>query len=112
MRFPANRESVLFSVMSKQKKGVLKMCPKGHRYYKSSDCPTCPICEAERKPKDGFLSLLVAPARRALENEGIKTIKQLSRYSEAEVLALHGMGKTSIPKLKAALKLAGLTFRS
>jgi hypothetical protein len=28
----------------------LKTCNKGHRFYKSSDCPVCLICEEERKP--------------------------------------------------------------
>jgi len=49
----------------------LRTCAKGHKYYKSSDCPTCPICEKELKPATGFLSILSAPARRALENNGI-----------------------------------------
>lgn len=35
-------------------KGKLKICEKGHQYYKSSDCPICPVCEKERKPKEGF----------------------------------------------------------
>lgn len=98
--------------MTKQPKGKLKICPKGHKYYKSSDCPTCPICETQRKPEKGFLSKITAPARRALENKGIKTLKQLSHYTEVEILELHGMGKTSIPKLKSALKLEGLKFKS
>ncbi|MES2514959.1 MAG: RNA polymerase alpha subunit C-terminal domain-containing protein [Bacteroidota bacterium] len=92
-------------------KKILKICKKGHQYYKSSDCPTCPICEKERKPKDSFLSLLSAPARRALENAGITTLKQLSKHSEAELLKLHGMGPGSIPKLKTVLKDAGLSFK-
>jgi hypothetical protein len=66
-------------------KKTLRTCPKGHRYYKSSDCPTCLICEEERKPKDGFLAFVAAPARRALENNGITTLKQLSKFSEEEV---------------------------
>src|SRR5690349_18634084 len=90
---------------------TLRTCKKGHKYYKSSDCPTCPICEEERKPKDGFLSLLSAPARRALENNGIKTIQQLSKHSEADIMQFHGMGKASIPKLKAVLKASGLSFK-
>ena len=93
-------------------KGKLKICPKGHKYYKSSDCPTCPNCEAGRKPVKGFLSNIAAPARRALENRGIKTLKQLSHYTEDEILKLHGMGKTSIPKLKSALKSGGLEFKT
>ncbi len=90
---------------------TLKSCNKGHKYYKSSDCPTCPICEAEKNPKNGFLSLLSAPARRALENNGITTIEQLSKYSEKDLLKLHGLGKSSIPKLRTELEEKGLTFK-
>ena len=89
----------------------LRTCSQGHQYSKSSDCPTCPICEQERKPESGFLSLLVAPARRALEREGITTIEQLAKYSEADILELHGMGPSTMPKLRSALKAKGLTFR-
>ena len=89
-----------------------KTCSKGHTFNKSSDCPTCPICEAERKPKDHFLSLLAAPARRALENNGIKTIEKLSSFTQKEVLAFHGMGKSSIPKLQKLLNENGLSFKS
>ncbi|PPA69140.1 RNA polymerase alpha subunit C-terminal domain-containing protein [Jeotgalibacillus proteolyticus] len=89
----------------------LRTCDKGHNYHKSRDCPTCPICEAERKPEDGFLSLLAAPARRALENNGVTSLKMLSTYSEKEVLKFHGMGPASIPKLKSALKEEGLSFK-
>ena len=78
-------------------KGTLKICKKGHQYCKSSDCSICPICEQEHKPKEGFLSLLSAPARRALENNRIKTLKQLSQFSEKEILKFHGMGPGSIP---------------
>lgn len=88
----------------------LRTCENGHNYYKSSDCPTCPICEAERKPKSGFLSLLSAPARRALENADITTLEKLSEFSEKDILKLHGIGKTAIPKLQEALKAENLTF--
>ena len=93
------------------KKGSLRICKNGHRYYKSSDCPTCPICEQERKPEEGFLSLLSAPARRALEHAGIKTLDQLATQTEAEILKLHGMGPVSMPKLRKALESNGLSFR-
>ena len=89
----------------------LKVCKNGHEFYKSSDCPTCPKCEELKKPKDGFLALLVAPARRALENEGVITLEKLANFSEKEILKLHGMGKSSIPKLKDALKEKGLGFK-
>ena len=89
----------------------LRVCEKGHQYFKSSDCPTCPVCEEERKPNDGFLSLLAAPARRALENNGVTSLVQLSKLSEKEVLGFHGMGKSSIPKLEKALEEKGLSFK-
>ena len=89
----------------------LKICPLGHSYFKSSDCPKCPKCESEKQPASAFLQTLAAPARRALENAGISNLKKLARYSEDEVLALHGFGKSSLPKLRDALKKAGLSFK-
>jgi predicted RecB family nuclease len=88
-----------------------RICPNGHRYVKSTDCPVCPFCEAARKPREGFLSLLSAPARRALESAGLTTLAKLARKSEADILKLHGMGPASLPKLRAALKAQGLSFR-
>jgi predicted RecB family nuclease len=91
-------------------KKILKTCKNGHQFYKNSDCPTCPMCEEARKLKDSFLSLLGAPARRALENNGIKTLEQLSKCSEKEILNFHGMGKSTIPKLKNILEDNRLSF--
>lgn len=88
----------------------LKTCENGHKFYKSSDCLTCPECEKERKPTDNFLDELVAPARRALESHGITTLEQLSTYSEKEVLSFHGLGKTTIPVLKKLLEDKQLSF--
>lgn len=89
----------------------LKICKFGHKFYKSSDCPCCPTCEAERKPESGFLSVLSAPARRALEHNGVTSLQKLSTYSEKEILKFHGMGPASLPKLRLALKEEGLSFR-
>lgn len=89
----------------------LRVCGKGHQYYKSSDCPTCPTCEGERRPESGFLSLLSAPARRALEYNGITSLQELSTYSGKEILKFHGMGPASLPKLRSALKEEGLSFK-
>jgi DNA-directed RNA polymerase alpha subunit len=66
--------------------------------------------ESDELPKDNFLSLLSAPARRALENKGISTLEQLSKFSKKEVLSFHGMGKSSIPKLEKLLAEEKLTF--
>jgi DNA-directed RNA polymerase alpha subunit len=87
---------------------ILKTCPQGHQFYKSSDCP---ICEKERKPESGFKAKLSAPARRALENNGIENVQQLSQFSESEILKLHGMGPNSLPKLKQALAAEGLPLK-
>src|SRR5947199_10482848 len=91
--------------------GTLRVCSMGHQYYKSSDCPVCPICEQGRKPGNSFLSALSAPAKRALENKGITTLRELSKFSKAEILKLHGMGPGSIPKLQGSLREQGLSFR-
>ena len=91
---------------------TLRTCEKGHTYYKSTDCPTCPTCEQEKKPSEGFLSLLSSPARSALLHYlGIDTLEKLSAYTEKEILKLHGMGKASMPILKQALAEKGLAFK-
>ena len=88
----------------------LKTCDKGHQFYKSSDCPTCPICAALDKPEGGFLSLLSAPARGALVHAGITTLEQFSQHTEREVLKLHGVGPRSLPTIRGALSAAGMAF--
>ena len=93
-------------------KGTLKTCNKGHQFFKSSYCPACPICEKERKPKDSFLALLGAPARRALEREHIETLEDLAKWTEKEIINLHGIGPNTIPKLKKALSEYDLSFKS
>lgn len=90
--------------------GSLRICINGHKYYKSSDCPVCPICEKERNAAVSFLSGISAPARRALENAGISTLRQLSAFTAKQILGLHGMGPSTIPKLRKALKEEGLFF--
>lgn len=91
--------------------GTLKICSKGHQYYKSSDCPTCAVCESKNKPVGGILALVSAPARRALESVGATTAKKISGFSEKELLAIHGFGSKAIRLLKPALKAQGLTFK-
>lgn len=92
--------------------GIPRICREGHRYYKSSDCPTCPHCEAARTPASDLLAGLAAPARRALESINVRTTAQLARYTEAEILALHGMGPSSLPALRKALRAAGRKFKN
>jgi hypothetical protein len=39
------------------------------------------------------------------------TIQKLAGYAEKEILALHGMGKASMPILRKAFEEEGLKFR-
>ncbi|MCG7345838.1 RNA polymerase alpha subunit C-terminal domain-containing protein [Sporosarcina sp. ACRSL] len=89
----------------------VRVCEKGHTYYKSSDCTSCPTCDKENKPESGFLSKLSSPARNALISEGIETLQELSKYSEKEILKLHGVGPASIPIMKMSLQEEGLSFK-
>jgi len=88
-----------------------RTCEKGHTYYKSSTCPTCPVCEADKKPTGGFLSLFAAPARRALDGAGILTAKDLAHFSEQEIKILHGIGPRAISIIKTEMEKENLTFR-
>lgn len=90
---------------------ILKTCPQGHRFYKSSDCNTCPVCAQEHKPTAGFLAPFSSPVRNALVREGIDTVAKLATYTEKEILALHGIGKSSLPRFYEALNAAGLQFK-
>ena len=88
-----------------------RTCPEGHVFFKTSDCNSCPVCEEQRRPPEGFLSLLSAPARRALEQKGISTPEGLAAFTQQEILSLHGIGPASIPLLKATLESHGLDFQ-
>jgi len=67
---------------------------------------------AEKKGSaSSFLSQLSAPARRALEGKGLTSLQKLATQCEADLLQLHGLGPSSLPKLKQALEAAGLSFK-
>ena len=87
-----------------------RVCEKGHTFFKSTDCPSCPTCDKENKPSSGFLSKLSSPARNALVHEGIDTLQKLSLYTEKEILNIHGIGPASLPKLRSSLEEEGLSF--
>lgn len=92
-------------------KTTKRICANGHVFYKSSTCNSCPTCEKNKELAADFFAGLAAPARRALENAKIVSVDKLAKYSEQELLQLHGLGKSSLPKLRAALLAAGLDFR-
>lgn len=53
---------------------------------------------------------LSQPARRALTAAGVTTLEDLTRWREAELLALHGVGPSALKVLRPALAAAGLAF--
>ena len=54
---------------------------------------------------------LASPARRALANAGITQLSQLTKLTEKELLALHGMGPNAVKTLRKALHELGLSFK-
>ena len=88
-----------------------RTCQNGHQFIKSSDCPVCPKCEALSKPMEGFLALLSAPARRALEKEGIQSLEDLSKWTVKDISNLHGLGPATLARLIELLRERGLTFQ-
>lgn len=71
-----------------------------------------PKPEATHPNARAFPEGLSGPALRALHNAGIRTLRALTRTSEAELLEMHGMGPKGVRMLKAALDSEGLGFRS
>ncbi|MDQ0170635.1 DNA-directed RNA polymerase alpha subunit [Paenibacillus tundrae] len=46
-----------------------------------------------------------------MEHEGITTLEKLSNYREQDILKLHGIGPSSMPKLRNSLEEEGLRFK-
>ena len=63
------------------------------------------ITSSDLPPKLG------APAERALAGAGIKNLKHLTKFSEAEIKKLHGVGPNALGKLRQALAEKGLSFK-
>jgi hypothetical protein len=64
-----------------------------------------------QNPPEGDLPLgLAQPARRALAGAGIQRLEQLSKYSEAEIKKLHGIGPNALAQLRRALSDKDLSF--
>ncbi|WP_412027171.1 hypothetical protein [Deinococcus yunweiensis] len=56
------------------------------------------------------LPRMAAPARRALATAGITTLTDLTRCTEPQVAALHGMGPKALELLREAMQERGLVF--
>jgi hypothetical protein len=53
---------------------------------------------------------LAAPAQRALAAAGIKRLEQLTKFGEAEIKQLHGIGPNALNQLRQDLSAKGLSF--
>jgi hypothetical protein len=51
------------------------------------------------------------PALRALASVGVRSVAELSRWSEADLAALHGMGPKALAVLREAVEADGGRFR-
>ncbi len=58
-----------------------------------------------------LLERLASPAQRALLNANIKTLEGLAKYTEQEILELHGIGKNALAVIKTTLDEHGLTLK-
>lgn len=61
--------------------------------------------------KDNFPPGIAQPALRALYAANLTSLDQLTKVSQAELAALHGMGPKAINILHKALQAKGLNFR-
>ena len=99
------KKIVQFNVERSKLRAKLKAAS-SKKVEKSASPKKASTTDADLFPK------ISAPARRALEANGIKNLKQLSKYSAAQLLEFHGFGPASIPIIEKALKQAGLKLKS
>jgi hypothetical protein len=64
----------------------------------------------KKKQESDLPAKLGAPAERALANAGIKSLKHLTKFTEAEIRQLHGVGPNALGKLHQAMADSGLSF--
>jgi hypothetical protein len=57
------------------------------------------------------LPKIAAPAQRALAAAGVKRLKDLTKFSEAEIKKWHGIGPNVMGQLRRAMDEQGLSFK-
>lgn len=60
--------------------------------------------------ENGFPTNVAQPLLRALAEAGYTRLEQLAGLNAADLLKLHGVGRTGIDRLQIALKASGLSF--
>jgi hypothetical protein len=59
------------------------------------------------EPASAFPPGVAKPAQRALASAGITKLSDLTRFTETQLRALHGMGPKAVEALKKALRAQG-----
>ena len=59
------------------------------------------------RPESPFPKGIPQPALRAVASLGITRLDQVTRFTEAQLLALHGMGPKALGIIKAELRARG-----
>ena len=67
--------------------------------------------ESAHPNRASFPAGMSGPALRALKVAGIRSMDDLTRWTEADLAALHGMGPKGIRTLRDALTASGSGFR-
>ena len=65
---------------------------------------------AKKTPVSDFPPGVARPAVRALASIGVDRLDQVTRFSESELAALHGMGPKALGAIKAALRAQGTSL--
>jgi hypothetical protein len=68
--------------------------------------------ESTHPNKAAFPSGVSGPALRALKSAGVRSVADLSRWTESDLAALHGMGPKALDILRGALKATGKAFKA
>ncbi|WP_437302424.1 helix-hairpin-helix domain-containing protein [Sorangium sp. So ce388] len=63
--------------------------------------------KTKEQPESALPKGIGKPATRALASAGISRLDQVARLSEAQLLALHGVGPKAVGVIKAALEAQG-----
>lgn len=68
--------------------------------------------ESTHPNQAAFPKGISGPALRALHGAGVRSLRDLTRWAEADLGRLHGMGPKALDLLKAAMDDEKLTFRT
>ncbi len=69
------------------------------------------MAKNKNQKSESSLPKLAAPAQRALASVGIKKLEDLTKFTERELMQLHGMGPNAMSSIRLALKTKEISFK-